>query len=47
MQTKDYYQIEIITWNYMIVYELLVLDWNTWNLILYLNDLYLTGIFDM
>ena len=31
MQTNDYYQIEIVTWNHIIVYELLVLDKNTWN----------------
>ena len=31
MQTNDYYQMEVITLNYRIVYELLVLDRNTWN----------------
>ena len=30
VQTNDYYQIEIITWNHIIVYKL-VLDRNSWN----------------
>ena len=31
MQINYYYKIEIITWNHIIVYKLLVIDWNTWN----------------
>ena len=31
MQTNDYYWVEIVTWNNLIVYRLLVLDRNTWN----------------
>ena len=31
MQTKDYYQIGILTLNYIIVYKSLVLNRNTWN----------------
>ena len=30
MQTKGYYWIEIVSWN-LIVYELLVFNWNAWN----------------
>ena len=28
--TNDYYQLEIITWKYIIVYKLFLLDSNTW-----------------
>ena len=26
----DYYEIEKLTWNHIVMYKLLVLDWNTW-----------------
>ena len=31
MQSNDYYLIEMVTWNHIIMYKLLVLDRNTWN----------------
>ena len=31
MQTNDYYQREVVTWNHITACRLLVLDRNTWN----------------
>ena len=32
LQTNDYNKKEIVTWNHIIVYKLLILDMNTWKL---------------
>ena len=31
LQTNDYYQIKIPSWNLIILYKILILDRNTWN----------------